>query len=77
MPCFLVGESTALSLSSVCGVPAYDFSHQAGHLAAAVYGCGERRGLSRSMLFHVSGGTTEIFDVGCDGKITLWEELRT
>ena len=72
MPCFLVGESTALSLSSVCGVPAYDFSHQAGHLAAAVYGCGEEKLKSEPFYaFHVSGGTTEILDVGCDGKITL------
>ena len=47
------------SLSSVCGVPAYDFSHQAGHLAAAVYGCGEERS-EPFYAFHVSGGTTEI-----------------
>ncbi len=72
MPCFLVGESTALSLSYVCGVPAYDFSHQAGHIAAAVYGCGdENLAEAPFYAFHVSGGTTEILDVGKDGKITL------
>ena len=72
MPCFLVGESTALSLSSVCGIPAYDFSHQAGHLAAALYGCGEEKLQSEPFYaFHVSGGTTGILEAAKDGKITL------
>lgn len=41
-------------------------------MAAAVYGCGEEKLKSEPFYaFHVSGGTTEILDVGCDGKITL------
>lgn len=37
MPCFLAGESVARSISSICGIPSYDFSHQAGHIQAAMY----------------------------------------
>ena len=37
MPCFLAGESVARSAASLFGIPAYPFSHQAGHLQAALY----------------------------------------
>lgn len=37
MPCFLAGESVARSVASLFGIPAYSFSHQAGHLQAALY----------------------------------------
>lgn len=37
MPCFLAGESVARSVASLFGIPAYPFSHQAGHLQAALY----------------------------------------
>lgn len=61
MPCFLAGVAAARSLSSILGVPCYEFSHQAGHIAAALYSCG-REDLSdkRFIAFHVSGGTTEL-----------------
>lgn len=60
MPCFTVGMNTAYSLGAVLGVPVYEFSHQAGHIAAAVYSSGHEELYSRRFLaFHVSGGTTE------------------
>ena len=37
MPCFLVGESVATALSSVLNVPLFKFSHQQGHIGAALY----------------------------------------
>jgi len=37
MPCFLVGVSTAESISATSGVPLQSFSHQDGHIMAALY----------------------------------------
>lgn len=60
MPCFLVGEGTGRSLAATLDVPFYAFSHQQGHVAAALYGAGRLDLLARECLaFHVSGGTTE------------------
>lgn len=60
MPCFLVGETSATSVALVLGVPLYRFSHQQGHIAAALYSAGQLALLNRRFLaFHVSGGTTE------------------
>ncbi len=39
MPCFLAGEAVATGIAELLGVPLYPFSHQAGHLAAAIYSC--------------------------------------
>lgn len=36
MPCFLPGLSTAEFLSSMLNIPCYPFSHQQGHIAAAL-----------------------------------------
>ena len=60
MPCFTVGENTAKILSSALKVPLYTFSHQEGHIAAALYSA-EREDLfsQKFLAFHVSGGTTE------------------
>ena len=61
MPCFLAGTSFASSAASILGVPCYTFSHQAGHVMAALYSCG-RLDLTEGVFiaFHVSGGTTEL-----------------
>ena len=60
MPCFTVGMNTAYSIATVLGVPVYEFSHQAGHIAAAVYSSGHTELYSKEFIaFHVSGGTTE------------------
>lgn len=60
MPCFLVGETAARTLSAAVGVPCRPFSHQAGHIAAALYSCGRLELVrERFIAFHLSGGTTE------------------
>lgn len=40
MPCFLAGKAAASAVAELMGVPLYPFSHQAGHLSAAIYSCG-------------------------------------
>ena len=37
MPCFLVGEMCAQLLAGAFSLPLYAFSHQEGHIAAALY----------------------------------------
>ena len=60
MPCFLVGISAAKAAALSLGVPLHAFSHQQGHIAAALYSAGKLGLLRESFLaFHVSGGTTE------------------
>lgn len=60
MPCFTVGAGAARSLAAVLHIPIYMFSHQAGHIAAALYSAGRLDLLNQEFLaFHVSGGTTE------------------
>lgn len=76
MPCFLSGKSAATAAASAAGVPLFAFSHQAGHIMAALKSCeaGEEA-LGREFLaFHISGGTTELLyvkrkDVGFDVAI--------
>lgn len=72
MPCFTVGLNTAKCLSSALGVPLYKFSHQAGHVAAAVYSSGHIELFDREFIaFHVSGGTTEALLVRPDEEKLL------
>lgn len=60
MPCFLAGVSVAKSIGSVLNVPVYEFSHQSGHIAAALYGADRLDLLNDKFIaFHLSGGTTE------------------
>lgn len=60
MPCFTVGENTAKILSSALKIPLFVFSHQEGHVAAALFSAGREDLFSKKFLaFHVSGGTTE------------------
>ena len=63
MPCFLVGIAAAHAASSVTGAPIYEFSHQAGHITAALYSAGRLDlldGIEPFAAFHVSGGTTDV-----------------
>jgi len=61
MPCFLAGVSVAQGIASALGLPLRKFSHQQGHLAAALYSCEQMALLhDRFLAFHVSGGTTEL-----------------
>lgn len=61
MPCFLAGKAVADMLASTHDVPVYEFSHQAGHIMAALYSSGHAEQLFKDdfVAFHVSGGTTE------------------
>lgn len=60
MPCFLVGTANAGNFASLNGIPFYAFSHQEGHVAAALYSAGKLDWVGTEFLaFHVSGGTTE------------------
>ena len=61
MPCFLAGVSAGQSIASALGIPIYRFSHQCGHIMAAVYSSGRHDLLGRQFAaFHISGGTTEL-----------------
>lgn len=60
MPCFHVGNTNAHNIGKVLGVPVYTFSHQEGHVAAALYSSGRQDLFGKRFLaFHLSGGTTE------------------
>ena len=60
MPCFCSGLMAARTAAAALGVPLYRFSHQAGHVAAALYGAGRLDLIEKSFVaFHLSGGTTE------------------
>ena len=68
MPCFLAGVSAATALALGAGVPLYRFSHQCGHIMAALYSSGSEFLLSSPFYgAHVSGGTTELLRVEADG----------
>ncbi len=61
MPCFLVGEGAARAVAASLGVDLHTFSHQQGHIAAALYSAGKTELLNQRFLaFHVSGGTTDL-----------------
>ncbi len=60
MPCFEAGHASARAVGAALRVPVYPFSHQAGHIAAALWSAGKLDWLGRPFLaFHLSGGTTE------------------
>lgn len=60
MPCFLTGIAVATGISSALKVPLYEFSHQDGHIAAALYSCGKIDLINKKFLaFHISGGTSQ------------------
>ena len=67
MPCFLSGVAVAEGISSSLGVPLYRFSHQCGHIMAALYSSDSEALMDgRFAAFHVSGGTTELLLVSGD-----------
>ncbi len=62
MPCFLVGQAVGEMISALYGIPSFQFSHQSGHIQAALYSAGILT-QEAFIAFHVSGGTTEIVSV--------------
>jgi N6-L-threonylcarbamoyladenine synthase len=76
MPCLLAGVSAAHAASAVHHVPLYSFSHQCGHIKAALHASGPLDLLSRPFgAFHASGGTTELVHAKEDGEIGFSAEI--
>ena len=76
MPCFTVGIGTAKAVATALSVPFFSFSHQAGHIAAALYSAGKLSFLQEPFLaFHVSGGTTEAVRVTPDREHLFQAEI--
>ena len=60
MPCFLAGVSAAQAFCAASGAKLHRFSHQQGHIAAALYSANRVDLMKeRFLAFHVSGGTTD------------------
>lgn len=71
MPCFLAGISYASAIAHSNKIPIYEFSHQSGHISAAVYSSGQNEEIfenTKFISFHVSGGTTEALLTEFDGE---------
>lgn len=65
MPCFLAGVVAAQTLSAATNAPMYAFSHQEGHIMAALYSAKATDLITKTasepfVAFHVSGGTTDV-----------------
>jgi len=72
MPCFLAGVAIARGIAGAVNIPLQKYSHQQGHLAAALFSAKRMDLLQDDFLaFHVSGGTTECLLVspGLQAKI--------
>lgn len=69
MPCFLAGVSVAKTMAAALHVPCYAFSHQQGHIAAALWSA-DRMDLMETphLAWHLSGGTTELLLVEPEEK---------
>lgn len=65
MPCFLAGRAAAEAFAAAIDIPVLQFSHQDGHIMAALYSSGASERLLQAPFaaFHVSGGTTEVLHV--------------
>ncbi|MBR5947940.1 MAG: hypothetical protein IKZ82_04715 [Clostridia bacterium] len=65
MPVFLVGKLLAETLGASFGVPVLGFTHQQGHIRAALMGNEKLIG-SPFYAFHLSGGTSDLLFVDAD-----------
>ncbi|MBQ8134681.1 MAG: peptidase M22 [Clostridia bacterium] len=76
MPCFSVGLGTAEMISKINRIPLFTFSHQSGHIAAALYSAKVTELINKCFLaFHVSGGTTEAVIVEPDEEHIFHTEI--
>ena len=76
MPCFLSGISAATAFASANGLRLHRFSHQQGHIAAALFSAGRLDLLNEQFIaFHVSGGTTEAVLVEPDSEVICKTKL--
>ena len=62
MPCFTAGSGQAVSIASALNVPAIGFSHQEGHVEAALSAF-EERPEGDFAACHFSGGTCELLKI--------------
>ena len=70
MPCFLAGVSVATAFAAARDIPLIHTTHQQGHAAAALYAAkGEALFSQKVLLFHISGGTTDL--LLCDQVRTI------
>ena len=61
MPCFLAGVSAATAFAKARDIPLVLTTHQQGHAAAALFAAeGEQLFRQKVLLFHISGGTTDL-----------------
>ncbi len=61
MPCFLAGVNAATAFSLAKAIPLVYTTHQQGHAAAALFAAkGEELFRQKVLLFHISGGTTDL-----------------
>ena len=61
MPCFLAGVSAGQAFALGRGVSLVRTTHQQGHAAAALFAAqGEKLFREKVLLFHISGGTTDL-----------------
>lgn len=75
MPCFLAGKATAHAVSAATDVFCAEFSHQEGHIVAALYSAKQLQLLKEPFLaFHISGGTTEALLVKPDSTLLFTVE---
>lgn len=76
MPCFLAGSSQAQNLARILRVPFHAFSHQQGHIAAALWSAGHLEWMEQPHLaWHLSGGTTELLYVTPEGRNVHAEKI--
>ncbi len=70
MPCFLVGTAAAEAAALARGVPLVRTTHQQGHIAAALFAAAGSAFFARqTLVFHISGGTTDL--LLCEGARVL------
>ena len=74
MPCFLVGKAFSQMLGAIYNIDTYYFSHQMGHVQAAIYSSGVCVN-DDFIAFHVSGGTTEILHVSLNEETYTIEQI--
>ena len=68
MPCFLTGRLAADAISATNGIPLYPFSHQCGHIAAALYSAQQLRLIgSEFVAFHFRAAPPNV-QVGADDQ---------
>ena len=61
MPCFLAGVNAATAFAHAKWIPLVLTTHQQGHAAAALFAAkGEQLFAEKVLLFHISGGTTDL-----------------